>query len=142
MLSLIGSGKSVPEIARILGRPEHGTRFRLKKLRSRAVPAPDAPAVETEKPLTCNQQAVLRHLGGLADDFTAADDLYLVEKSCQGVPMDVVADDLGCDVRTVKQRWRALMCEAVTDPRGTGRLTLSGQVDLLFALRHRAAADA
>lgn len=151
LLRLIGTGKRIADAAEILRRPVPGTQFRLKKLRGQAkalaqqaaptpAPAQKAGSEADQKPLTVIQRSVLQHLQRLSDDFMPSDDLHLAEQLAKGTPIEVIADDLGCDVKTVQARWKAFLFEHITSDKGV--LTIQGQSDLLHVLRHRAAADA
>ncbi|SFY18359.1 hypothetical protein SAMN04244548_02984 [Paracoccus pantotrophus] len=82
------------------------------------------------------QNWLLDHLRGLPDDFTAEDDVYLVEGLLSGTPAAVIADQLGCNLKAVAARFRSMQTEEILTVKG--QLTLSGQQDLLAAVRYRA----
>lgn len=96
-------------------------------------PTPYAPPVQR---LTALQKRIFDHLKRLSDDFTIEDDLYLAEAITGGTPSDVIADQLGCDTKTVVSRFRVMQVPEILTAKNT--LTISGQTDLLVALRWRA----
>lgn len=98
---------------------------------------PEPPKAETFQPLTRRQQLLVDHVGRLPDDFEPADDLWLAESLAKGTPIDVIADQLGCDSATARARFRAMLTDGIKTPKGT--ITTDGQADLLVALRYRAA---
>lgn len=144
-------GFSASHIAKVIGRPHPATRAMLAKLAKEkapppaevapAPPAPPAapvPKAETFQPLTRRQQLLVDHVGRLPDDFEPADDLWLAESLAKGTPIDVIADQLGCDSATARARFRAMLTDGIKTPKGT--ITTDGQADLLAALRYRAGA--
>lgn len=90
--------------------------------------------------LTSRQSRLVDHLGRLGNDsFLPEDDLFLAEQLARGVPGNVVADQLGCDLKTAGLRFRAMQTEEIVNAKGV--LTIDGQADLLVALRYRAGID-
>lgn len=104
------------------------------------VPAPEvtpAPAWQRDPSLTVRQHDLLQHLCRLSqDDFTPADDMFLVEELAKGTPGNVIADQLGCDLKLAARRFRSLQTDDIVNAKGV--LTIAGQTDLLVAVRHRA----
>ncbi|WP_108500515.1 hypothetical protein [Paracoccus indicus] len=81
------------------------------------------------------QRRILDGLCKLSDDFEPEDDLLLAEGLIGRRALELIADELGCETKDVKDRWRAMMFEDVVDWRG--HPTIGGQSDLLTALRAR-----
>lgn len=91
-------------------------------------PAPAAPST-----LTGDQRDLMAQIMRLDDDFTPQDDLYLVDAILGRTPLDVIADQLGCDIQMVKHRWVALVgFDPKTRP---GGIPLQHQSDLVAVLR-------
>lgn len=95
---------------------------------------PPAKAVD-DQPLTVRQCALVDHMDRLADDFTAEDDLFLVEELAKGIPGGIIADQLGINIKTAGMRFRALQTQDIQSIKGI--LTIDGQRDLLIAARYR-----
>lgn len=86
--------------------------------------------------LTMRQQQLVRHIAGLSNDFTPADDLFLVRELATGTPGNIIADQLGCDLKAAARRFRALQIDDIVNHKGA--LTIDGQRDLLVAVKYRA----
>lgn len=104
-------------------------------------PAPVAQAPEPawlrDPGLTVRQHDLLQHMRCLSrEDFTPEDDLFLVEELAKGTPGNIIADQLGCDLKLAARRFRALQTDDIVNAKGI--LTIDGQADLLVAVRHRA----
>ncbi|WP_304619873.1 hypothetical protein [Paracoccus sediminilitoris] len=97
-----------------------------------AVKADDA---QLRAPLNEKQRRILDGLCKLSDDFEPEDDLLLAEGVIGRQALELIADELGCETKDVKNRWKAMMFEDVVDWRG--HPTIGGQSDLLTALRAR-----
>lgn len=98
------------------------------------VPPPDTSA------LTVAQRDMMARIMRLDDDFTPEDDFYLAESIIGRKPLDVIGDQLGCDVATVRARWVALLgFDPKTRP---DRMTLDHQANLVAVLRVLAEGDA
>ena len=102
-------------------------------------PAPkEAVKADDARPRTTlneKQRRILDGLRWLSDSFEPEDDLLLAEGLIGGRSLDLIPDELGCETKDVKDRWKAMMFEDVADWRG--RPTIGGQSDLLTALRAR-----
>ena len=94
------------------------------------------PAAPPAPRLTIRQKRIFDHLKRLSDDFTVEDDLYLAQEITGGTPPEVVADELGCDMRTVVTRLRAMQVPEILTAKNM--LTIDGQADLMVAVRCRA----
>ncbi|OJH46156.1 hypothetical protein [Paracoccus sp. SM22M-07] len=97
-----------------------------------AVKADDA---QLRAPLNEKQRRIFDSLCKLSDDFEPEDDLLLAEGVIGRQALELIADELGCETKDVKNRWKAMMFEDVVDWRG--HPTIGGQSDLLTALRAR-----
>lgn len=102
-------------------------------------PAPKADPVVAPTPtpapaaLTGAQRDMMARLMRLDDDFTPEDDLYLAGAIISRTPLDVIADQLGCDSATVRTRWCKLLgFDPKTRP---GGVPLQLQSDLMLVLR-------
>lgn len=157
-----GDGFSPSHIAKVIGRPLRETRAVLAAVPPEEggqlveEPAPEPaepgepdepaePASQVEPPppaavappaLTMRQNRLVDHLGRLGDDFEPADDLWLVTSLAKGSSLDVIADQLGCDMAAARARFRSMLTDDITSSRGA--ITLDGQADLLEALKYRA----
>lgn len=150
-LDMIQKGATISTIAARLGRPVPATGKQLEKLRRgwrpRSVPkhpapvTPPDPVVAPRPPklslvMTGAQRDLMARVMRLEDDFTPQDDLYLVEAILGRRPLDVIADQLGCDQAAVKARWQALLG---FDPKvRKGGVPLDLQSDLVVVLRQLA----
>lgn len=90
--------------------------------------------------LTAAQRDLMARIMQLDDDFTPADDLYLVDAIIGRTPFNVIADQLGCDIPTVKARWVALV--GFDPTKRPGGLPLEAQADLLAVVRALAEGEA
>ena len=133
-----GKGFSPSHIAKVLRQP---LRLVQELIATQVIPAAapvrldPAPASSFPK-LTGRQQRLVDHVGRLSDTFEPADDLWMVEAFYKGTAVDVIADQLGCDVPAVRSRFKSMLTEEITTPKGV--ITIEGQADLLVALRYRA----
>lgn len=92
-----------------------------------------APAPMPSQSLTGAQRELMERVKRLDDDFTPQDDLYLAEAVIGRTPLDVIGDQLGCDIATVRARWVDLIG---FDPKVTkGGVPLQLQTDLVTVLR-------
>lgn len=161
-LDMRNKGQAVPAIASRLGRPVPGTAFMLHKLRGGLRPAgyADKPAettqpaqsptatVPTVKPspmpshsLTDAQRKIMARVMRMDDDFTPQDHLYLVEGIIGKMPLNVIADQLGCDIPAARSRWIALVgYDPTKDPSGWPVQEQRDLVAVLLVLASEAAA--
>lgn len=93
----------------------------------------------TASRLPAAARAIYEHLKTLNDDFTAEDDLFLVEQAASGVSLQQICDQLGCEMAAGKARLHAMRIPAIMARDGR-MLSIDGQAALLAALRARAGA--
>lgn len=103
-------------------------------------PVQTAPAQSFGPPLSRRQQLLVDHLNRLPSAFTPEDDMFLIEQLASGTPGNVIADQLGTDLKTIGARFRAMQIDDILNKRGN--VTLEGQQDLLVAVRYRAGCHA
>ncbi|MGR3522695.1 MAG: hypothetical protein ACU0FT_08070 [Paracoccus sp. (in: a-proteobacteria)] len=123
----LAEGKPIEEVAAELKRTPLAVAAKLK----RSEP-------EGDPQLTTAQREVLKRLEALDDDFTPEDDEYLCDGIVGRTPLGVIADQLGCDVATVKARWAAIVGLDPADLRKGVPIDL--QTNTLAMVRYRAKA--
>ena len=127
------AGKTAPQIAKALSRPEHGTAYRLRTVLAERIRAAEAidegidvdPAPATPKPVIAPQSPPAPCNG-----FTAAMDVRLVEMICQGWKVPQVAKEMGITEDAAGARWNEIKPD---------HMTFEAQTKLLAQLRHIAA---
>lgn len=100
-----------------------------------AAPARVSPAA---RQLPAAARTVYDHLVQLDDSFTPDDDLNLIRGRQRGETMEAIAEDVGSDVATVRDRWRAIL-KCKVESKG-GIVTAAGHENLLAAATLRASA--
>lgn len=99
------------------------------------VPARVSPAA---RQLPAAARTIYDHLVQLDDNFTPEDDLNLIRGRQRGETMEAIAEDVGSDVATVRDRWRAIL-KCKVESKG-GIVTAAGHENLLAAATLRASA--
>ena len=115
--------------------PEASPAAILRKPTPAAAPARVSPAA---RQLPAAARTVYDHLVQLDDSFTPDDDLNLIRGRQRGETMEAIAEDVGSDVATVRDRWRAIL-KCKVESKG-GIVTAAGHENLLAAATLRASA--
>ncbi|WP_406736677.1 hypothetical protein [Thioclava sp. GXIMD4215] len=140
LTQLYGAGKTVPEIAKVLGRRNQSVGSKIKYMLSNgqlanreAAPAPAPVVAEPEPVLSPEALSYLGKLKGLKADpaFDAVTELAMCKALLDGQQQNMVAADLGVDGKAMMKRFRLICGSAI----GTGKMATEA---LIEALQYRA----
>ncbi|WP_339112918.1 hypothetical protein [Thioclava sp. GXIMD2076] len=140
LAQLYGAGKTVPEIAKVLGRRNQSVGSKIKymiangQLADReAAPAPAPVVAEPEPVLSPEALSYLGKLKGLKADpaFDAVTELAMCKALLDGQKQNMVAADLAIDGKAMMKRFRLICGSAI----GTGKMATEA---LIEALQYRA----